>query len=86
MLTIRSNSPANTLSLTKTRFFTKSADYSSRKMNFADRAIIQNKKDMEDEFSRMCNQSSRDQGNSKQSADKFEELKRERGIVIKWRL
>ena len=77
------NSPLNTLSLPRPDF-TKSADYSPPRQNELRQtgANIQHKKDMEDEFSRMCNQSSRDQSNTKQSAmDKFEELKRERGIA-----
>ncbi len=77
------NSPVNTLSLPRPDF-TKSADYTPPRQNELRQtgANIQNKKDIEDEFSRMCNQSSRSSNNSKQSAmDKFEELKRERGMA-----
>ena len=77
------NSPVNTLSLPRPDF-TKSADYSPPRQNELRQtgANIQDKKSMEDEFSRMCNLNSRDSNNSTQSAmDKFEELKRERGIA-----
>ena len=77
------NSPVNTLSLPRPDF-TKSADYSPPRQNELRQtgANIQNKKDMADEFNRMCNQNSRDSNSSTQSAmDKFEELKRERGIA-----
>ena len=77
------NSPVNTLSIPRPDF-TKSNDYSPPRQNELRQtgANIQDKKDMADEFSRMCNQSSRDSNNSGQSSmDKFEELKRERGIA-----
>lgn len=77
------NSPVNTLSLPRPDF-TKSSNYSPPSQNELQQpgANIQTKKDMADEFNRMCNQNSRDSNNSTKSAmDKFEELKRERGIA-----
>ena len=76
------NSPVNTLALPRPDF-TKTQDYSPPRQNELREmgANIPNKKDMEDQFSRMCNQNSRDETRGMSSMDKFEELKRERGIA-----
>jgi len=76
------NSPVNTLSLPRPDF-TKTQDYSPPRQNELRQmgANIPDKKDMEDQFSRMCNQNSRDETRGMSSMDKFEELKRERGIA-----
>lgn len=75
------NSPINTLSLPRPDF-TKSQNYNPPQQNELRQmgANIPDKKELEDNFNRMCNQSSRDD-KSKSALDKFEELKRERGIA-----
>ena len=74
------NSPVNTLSLPRPDF-TKLENYQPPQQNELKPtgANFPPKMNSDEEFNKMCNQSSRD-NSSKSAMDRFEELKRERGI------